>query len=402
MIIILETHPIQYHTPMWKELYSSNQTKFEVWYLTRQGLDHSYDKEFNASFKWDLDLLSGYPSRFITDPTPSSLGGFWDLKLPNDFRRQLINIKPSAILIQGWHFFACIKAIFISHSLGIPVWIRGDSNDLKKDNLLKSVVKKLVLGFLFKRIDKFLYVGKSTKRLYKKYKVPDDKLIRSPHAVDNDFFYKNTLKLQDKRLDIRKKWNINENSFCILFVGKFISQKNPQHIISAIDMLNQSDQKKSMHILFVGSGELEEDLRKRCSVEYPKNKTNMQSKTDDKKPMASFTGFMNQSQITEAYVAADLLILPSSSETWGLVVNEAMATGLPCVVSDMCGCSDDLILENYIEMKFMHGDINDLSKSINFAKESAPSKDELLNHIKKYSINHSVEAINGLYKKYKN
>jgi hypothetical protein len=54
-------------------------------------------------------------------------------------------------------------------------------------------------------------------------------------------------------------------------------------------------------------------------------------------------GFLNQTEISRAYVAADCLVLPSDyRETWGLVVNEAMASGLPCIISDQCGCAEDL------------------------------------------------------------
>jgi glycosyltransferase involved in cell wall biosynthesis len=63
-------------------------------------------------------------------------------------------------------------------------------------------------------------------------------------------------------------------------------------------------------------------------------------------PPASFTGFLNQSELSAAYVAADVLVLPSDGgETWGLVVNEAMASGLPAIVSDTVGCTPDLTEE---------------------------------------------------------
>jgi glycosyltransferase involved in cell wall biosynthesis len=58
---------------------------------------------------------------------------------------------------------------------------------------------------------------------------------------------------------------------------------------------------------------------------------------------ARFTGFQNQTQLSPYYHAADLLALPSRSETWGLVVNEALHHGVPCVVSEGVGCAPDLI-----------------------------------------------------------
>ncbi len=70
---------------------------------------------------------------------------------------------------------------------------------------------------------------------------------------------------------------------------------------------------------------------------------NREQITDNQKPRASFAGFLNQTQVSNAYVAADCLVLPSDyDETWGLVVNEAMASGLPCIISDRCGCAPDL------------------------------------------------------------
>ena len=60
-------------------------------------------------------------------------------------------------------------------------------------------------------------------------------------------------------------------------------------------------------------------------------------------PRGSFAGFLNQTEISQAYVAADCLVLASDhAETWGLVVNEALASGLPCLVSDACGCAEEL------------------------------------------------------------
>jgi len=98
-----------------------------------------------------------------------------------------------------------------------------------------------------------------------------------------------------------------------------------------------------VHLLFAGSGELGNALRAACRVAIDADERGITS-TDAGAPPASFTGFLNQSEISRAYVAADALVLPSDAgETWGLVVNEAMASGLPCIVSEACGCAEDLV-----------------------------------------------------------
>jgi glycosyltransferase involved in cell wall biosynthesis len=104
-------------------------------------------------------------------------------------------------------------------------------------------------------------------------------------------------------------------------------------------------------------------------------------------PPASFTGFLNQTEISRAYVAADCLVLPSDhGETWGLVVNEALASGLPCLVSDACGCAEDLVGQQF---SFPMGDVGVLATKLerlhsnmpNCVSQKLPSIDETVSTI---------------------
>src|SRR4029077_8667220 len=109
-----------------------------------------------------------------------------------------------------------------------------------------------------------------------------------------------------------------------------------------------------IHLLFVGSGELERELRKSCQVVYDVERPAARdasaipaAASSVVQPPVSFAGFLNQTEISRAYVAADCLVLPSDhGETWGLVVNEALASGLACLVSDACGCAQELTGES--------------------------------------------------------
>src|SRR4029077_17920898 len=127
-----------------------------------------------------------------------------------------------------------------------------------------------------------------------------------------------------------------------------IPKKRPMDLVKAAQLLLASHPELKIHLLFAGSGELGAELRANCNVVFdaaPNQRSeirgqrsdsiNRQQITDNAKPAATFTGFMNQTQVSQAYVAADCLVLPSDySETWGLVVNEAMASGLPSIMSD--------------------------------------------------------------------
>src|SRR4029077_16141557 len=121
----------------------------------------------------------------------------------------------------------------------------------------------------------------------------------------------------------------------------------------------QIDPLQSAHLLFVGSGELGDALRGACDVVHDAEVGRMACSTGAGRVKASFTGFLNQTEISRAYVAADCLVLPSGyGETWGLVVNEALASSLPSLVSHACGCAEDLVGR---ALSFPVGDIASLS-----------------------------------------
>jgi glycosyltransferase involved in cell wall biosynthesis len=115
-------------------------------------------------------------------------------------------------------------------------------------------------------------------------------------------------------------------------------------------------------------------------------------------PYASFTGFLNQTQISKAYVAADCLVLPSNhQETWGLVVNEALASGLPCLASDACGCSEDLIAPLDPRFRFRLGDSRALSDALVAFVNQPPANDRMREQVDKFNLSVSVKTVEKLY-----
>ena len=115
-------------------------------------------------------------------------------------------------------------------------------------------------------------------------------------------------------------------------------------------------------------------------------------------PNASFVGFLNQSEISRAYVAADCLVLPSNAtETWGLVVNEAMASGLPCIVSNTCGCAEDLVEPIRPDLCYPVGDIIALERAMAAAITDPPPPQLLRAHISKYDVTRTIDTVEALY-----
>ena len=112
---------------------------------------------------------------------------------------------------------------------------------------------------------------------------------------------------------------------------------------------------------------------------------------------ASFAGFLNQTEVSKAYVAADCLVLPSDyRETWGLVVNEGMASGLTCVVSDACGCAEDLVAPLSSSLRFRLGDHASLVNALSWVMRHPLPLVTLQRQIDKFDLSSCVATVKEL------
>jgi glycosyltransferase involved in cell wall biosynthesis len=133
-------------------------------------------------------------------------------------------------------------------------------------------------------------------------------------------------------------------------------------------------------------------------AEADKFPTNGRRSPGNGNPPASFTGFLNQTEISRAYVAADCLMLPSNhGETWGLVVNEAMASSLPCIASDKCGCAEDLIAPIHSDLRFAVGDMNAINIALARLLDHGVESRRLRSQVEKFDLSVSLETVVKLY-----
>jgi glycosyltransferase involved in cell wall biosynthesis len=393
--VILTTHPIQYQVPLWQALARDGRVSFEVWYLTDHAVRPTRDREFDATFAWDLDLLSGYPYRFVKTAEGAMPGSFWKCRLREPLRKKLREVGATALWIQGWQVLAFWQAVAEARAAGVEVWLRGESNDLATTSWTKRLAKRFALKWLFNRVERFLYIGAANKRLYMKYDVPENKLFPAPYAVDNDRFAEQAAALASQRSQLRRQWNIPQDAFCVLFCGKLIKKKRPRDLVEAAGHLIQSGQLPNVFLLFAGSGVLEKELKDACQVVFDSKRLNDNGESKQQgSPWAAFVGFLNQTEVSQAYVAADCLALPSDhGETWGLVVNEAMASCLPCVVSDACGCNEDLILPVDRRCTFACGDAVGLASALLHVSRDETGRAAWEKRIREHHYRRTIETV---------
>lgn len=371
---LLATHPIQYYAPWYSAL--AKEVDLKVFYCHRQTKYDQANAGFGVAFDWDIDLFADYEYLFLqTRAKKPDISSFFSYDTP-EIRFIIEREQFDAFILHGWANKSYWQAMIACWRNRTPVLIRGDSQLITFRSPFWRMIKYPLYRLFISNFSGYLCVGKRARSYYLHYGAKPERMFFSPHAVDNDFFSKQANILRGFRQQLRHSWKIPDNVTVFLFVGKFIKKKNPEDFIKAIGISAESQ--SSIWGLMVGDGPLRESLKAMVKA--------------NNLPIR-FAGFLNQTEITRAYAASDVLVLPSSGEeTWGLVVNEAMACGLPVIVSDEVGCAPDLVIPSQTGEIYKCGSVNELSTIIsNFTLQKINKmSNNVKQHIKQYSINKAV------------
>lgn len=416
-LAIITTHPIQYNAPFFKEIAKNGKVGLMVFYTWDKGVGEKHDPGFGKSVEWDVPLLDGYPYTFVRNVSPNPGSHHYKGIVCPSLITEIEQFQPDAILIYGWNFYAHLKAMRYFKGK-VPVWFRGDSTLLdynfktirdifRKNNYtsfssqplnfnsfiskavivpclrvwgyIKYTLRRLYLTHIYRSIDKAFYVGANNKAYYLVHGLKEEELVSMPHAVDNEFFSRDAGEMELEALVWRRSLGIGDDEFVVLFAGKFEPKKNPELLVNAVIEINENIQLKDskqqnqefnkqqissnlqilissnsrIHLILVGNGILEPKLKEMASG----------------KDYIHFLPFQNQSNMSVVYRLGNVFCLSSISETWGLAVNEAMASGRPVIASDKVGGAVDLISEGINGYIFQSNNRKELQGKIALARE---------------------------------
>ncbi len=341
---VLATHPIQYYAPLYRALATMRSVDLKVYFAHRptpaeQGIG------FNVPFTWDVDLTSGFESEFLNNVASAATRGgvrgrFSDYDTP-DIRDVIERERFDAFLLHGWNALAYWQAMRACWTTRTPVFVRADSQ-LHDDRPVKRWTKRAIYPTFIRRFAACLSVGTRSDAYFRHYGAR--RVVLSPHFVDNDAFAAAASAARPGRDTLRSAWGIRRDHVVALFAGKLVADKRPLDLVDAVKRVPKT------HALFVGDG----PLRAACGLAARRAAAPV-----------SFAGFQNQGTMPRLYAAADVLVLPSERrETWGLVVNEAMASGIPVIVSDAAGCVPDLVRDGETGYAYRAGNVRALAGAL--------------------------------------
>jgi glycosyltransferase involved in cell wall biosynthesis len=260
-------------------------------------------------------------------------------ELRRAFFSALEEANPDVVAVNGWNNFGSLAAANCCVDRGIRMVVMSESaRGDEARTWWKETIKRRIIDFYsaalvggHRHVEYLVELGMPRERIFTGYDV-----------VDNDYFAQRAIEIRNSHLrqsyggqaasEIGKKYGLPENYF--LASARFIEKKNLPSLIRAYAEYREKWKGNTpWDLVLLGDGPLWETLNSQLST------LNLHSHVH-------LPGFKQYDELPVYYALANAFVHPSTTEQWGLVVNEAIASGLPVIVSERCGCVPELVNGN--------------------------------------------------------
>lgn len=334
--------PIHYQVPLLQKL--SKEVDLTVFYVSDLTTKSFKDKGF-GEIKWNVSLLDGYKYKIL--PNIKDNGRFTLFNPIVHGVKDAVNSEEwDAIWFHGYAHYALIQAFFIAKRKKIPIFYRMESNLVSTK---RGLFKDLFIRNIVKSSKALLWISSDNKEYYEQYGAKKEQLIFCPYAVDNDYFQSKSKEFSSEVEGEKERIGLNKDSKVVLYAGKFQKRKNPIDLIQAFESI--LSKVENTYLVYVGTGEEEERLK-------------LYAKDNGLEEFVRFLGFKNQDILPMYYEMADIYVLPSNREPFGMVIPEVLNFSKPVITTNEVGSAKDLIYNGENGFVIKPNDIEALSDSL--------------------------------------
>ncbi|MFZ0686510.1 MAG: glycosyltransferase family 4 protein [Terriglobales bacterium] len=307
-----------YRIPVFNALAAREGIDLKVIFLSETDPTLRQWRIYKDEIRFDYEVLRSWRLR----------GGRLQLLLNAGLAESLKKFSPHAIVCGGYNYFASWQALRWArcHKVRFILWSESNAQDARSQRRPVEFLK----AYFQERCDGFVVPGKSAFEYLRLLGSPADLIFTAPDAVDNAFFATEAEKVRLDPSAYRESFGLPQRF--ILFVGRLVPEKGVSDLLVAYATL-QSEVRHKVGLVFAGDGASRKDLMLRAQQVSPGT--------------VCFSGFAQREDLAALYALAETLVLPTHSDPWGLVVNEAMACGLPVIVSSVAGCAADLVEDGW-------------------------------------------------------
>ena len=237
--------------------------------------------------------------------------------------RLLNSLAPACVVASGWSTFASQAAIIWARLHKVPYVLLVESNDLGNRSKWRRFVKRLVVPRVVRHASGILVAGSVARQSMLDHGADPSAIGVFANTVDVDAFAARATELDPMRNTLREQFGLPADGLVVVSVARLVPEKGLDTLLAAAAVARSKPT-----LLIVGDGPARLSLERQAA---------------ELGVAARLVGDVPWTRISDAYIAADIFALLSRHEPWGVVVNEAAASGLPLVLSDQVGASYDLL-----------------------------------------------------------
>ena len=317
-LVILTEIISPYRIPLFNALARQSGVDLHVIFLSETDPSLRQWQVYKQEIRFSYQVLASWRRRW----------GRYNLLVNFGLARALKDAAPDLILCGGYNYLASWQALSWTRTRGVPflLWSESNLQDIRRGHALVELLKQEFL----RECTGFVVPGQSAREYLQSHRIDDARVFTAPNAVDNDLFGAAAAAARRDAAHWRAELGLPDRYF--LFVGRLVREKGVFDLLSAYAKLDERT-RQQIGLTFVGDGAARSQLERQAASISP--------------GMIRFAGFVQRDQLAIYYALAEMLILPTYSDPWGLVVNEAMACGLPVIVSGIAGCAADLVKDHW-------------------------------------------------------
>lgn len=316
-VLVITPIPTPYRDPFWTQVSRRPELDLEVLYCSTGKSDRPWQATWETGFQQHFPRSYNLVKRF-----GEGASCFWNSGTIKLLREQ----QYDAILIGGYNHLTMLAAIAYARLTGTPYLLMNEVYLRQPRSRWRKVLKEPLVRSVVGKAAGCLPTGTLATEYLRHYGAREEGLCRVPNVPDVELFRRRARELLPRRDELREQKGLGTGPV-VVFVSRLIGLKRVDLLLdAACDVLRERDLK----VVILGDGP------KRTEWEQHAVKLGIRNRVH-------FQGFIAPGDLPEWYAVSDLFVLPSTDETWSVVVLESLASGVPVIITDLVGCCADVI-----------------------------------------------------------
>jgi glycosyltransferase involved in cell wall biosynthesis len=359
-ILAISEIPTPYRLPLYRALAARDDLDLEVVFCAAEQPDRP----------WELgDALDGVPHRVLRNIPlrlrPRSSGFVYEVN--PDIFGVLHDARPDLIVVGGYAVFAEQAAIGFARAHGIPYVLHSESHLLKPRSATVKAAKRVLLPAIVAGAAAGLAVGSPAARYLAAYGLHPGRIRIFPNTIDVARYRVDAESARTRAAEIRRARGLPERFH--LYAGRLVEVKGIRDFLQARALLGSA----ALPTVVAGDGPLVTEVANADGVLH--------------------VGFQQREELVELFALAEATVVPSLSEPWGVVVNEALACGTPVIASDAVGAAEDLIRDGVNGRIYPAGGVHALAEALRLPPPSGEARGRIDRWTYEFAIEQFVEAV---------